>query len=332
MNNYGYNLNINGKIYVRLSKQTYRSAKLWWKSLGTVSLWSTWKTYLEAFRKQTHDFHIRLRSSSRRRNLEYQDSTPSWEKRKLLFKQSWWHPFNRQDAKTVKTTQEYTDSKGRLRKRTVSKREGTTQRYFYEKNHLGSIVRITDSLWRAIEEYTYDVFGKAYINKDLYDRVMRGDLWEAVLESQELEDEGVNEMQTYSEENLLIENKVWIQYHGRGIINNTRLYTWREYDREIGLYYLRARYYSADLGRFISRWIADDLNLYAYVGNSPVMGVDLSGLACEDKLLVNDLWKDTSAFVFLNMTWIWWEILWLEVSSHMSYILKTFQNYRLNLV
>jgi len=34
------------------------------------------------------------------------------------------------------------------------------------------------------------------------------------------------------------------------------------------------------LGRFISRdpiWIADDLNLYAYVGNSPVMFVDLSG-------------------------------------------------------
>jgi len=61
---------------------------------------------------------------------------------------------------------------------------------------------------------------------------------------------------------------------------NTRLYTGREYDREIGLYYLRARYYSADLWRFISRdpiGIADDVNLYAYVGNSPVIGVDLRG-------------------------------------------------------
>jgi len=46
-----------------------------------------------------------------------------------------------------------------------------------------------------------------------------------VLESQDLEDEGVNEIQTNSEENLLIENKVWVQYNGRGIINNTRLYT-----------------------------------------------------------------------------------------------------------
>jgi len=32
--------------------------------------------------------------------------------------------------KTVKTIQEYTDSKGRLRKRTVSKREGTTREIF----------------------------------------------------------------------------------------------------------------------------------------------------------------------------------------------------------
>ena len=30
--------------------------------------------------------------------------------------------------------------------------------------------------------------------------------------------------------------------------SNTRLYTGREYDRESGLYYLRARYYSPDTG------------------------------------------------------------------------------------
>jgi len=71
---------------------------------------------------------------------------------------------------------------------------------------------------------------------------------------------------------------------------NTRLFTGREYavkqallgcDEEIGLYYNRARYYSAQLGRFISRDpidIADDINLYAYVGNNPVMYVDRMGL------------------------------------------------------
>jgi len=80
------------------------------------------------------------------------------------------------------------------------------------------------------------------------------------------------------------------------------------------LYYLRARYYSADLGRFISRdpiWIADDLNLYAYVGNSPVMGVDLMGrgknliterfiVSIFDLALENTNW--INAFVFKEWT------------------------------
>lgn len=46
------------------------------------------------------------------------------------------------------------------------------------------------------------------------------------------------------------------------------------------MYYNRARYYSAKLGRFIWRDpidIVDDINLYAYVGNNPVMYVDLIG-------------------------------------------------------
>jgi len=46
------------------------------------------------------------------------------------------------------------------------------------------------------------------------------------------------------------------------------------------LYYYRARYYSADLGRFISRdpiGMADDINLYSYVGNNPVGFVDAMG-------------------------------------------------------
>jgi RHS repeat-associated protein len=62
---------------------------------------------------------------------------------------------------------------------------------------------------------------------------------------------------------------------------NTILYTWREYDKEINLYYYRARYYDADLWRFISRdpiWQVDDVNLYGYVGGNSVMYVDPSGL------------------------------------------------------
>lgn len=59
------------------------------------------------------------------------------------------------------------------------------------------------------------------------------------------------------------------------------MFTGREYDSEIGLYYNRARYYNPKFGRFISQdpiGQVDDVNLYAYVGNNPVNAVDLSGL------------------------------------------------------
>lgn len=48
------------------------------------------------------------------------------------------------------------------------------------------------------------------------------------------------------------------------------------------LYYMRARYYDPHAGRFISEdpmgFDAGDVNLYAYVQNNPIMGVDPSGL------------------------------------------------------
>ncbi len=62
---------------------------------------------------------------------------------------------------------------------------------------------------------------------------------------------------------------------------NDRLYTGREYEKEINLYYYRARFYDPVNGRFISRdpiGMSDDVNLYGYVGNSPMMGVDPSGM------------------------------------------------------
>jgi RHS repeat-associated protein len=47
------------------------------------------------------------------------------------------------------------------------------------------------------------------------------------------------------------------------------------------LYYMRARYYDAEVGRFISEdpaGFVDSTNLYAYVAGNPIMGVDPSGL------------------------------------------------------
>jgi RHS repeat-associated protein len=51
-------------------------------------------------------------------------------------------------------------------------------------------------------------------------------------------------------------------------------------DEGNNLYYMRARYYDANVGRFISEdpaGFAGGLNLYAYVGGNPIMAVDPSG-------------------------------------------------------
>jgi RHS repeat-associated protein len=58
-------------------------------------------------------------------------------------------------------------------------------------------------------------------------------------------------------------------------------YTGRESDPETGLYYYRARYFDANVGRFISTdpigFEAGDANLYRYVGNRSTLATDPSG-------------------------------------------------------
>jgi RHS repeat-associated protein len=53
-----------------------------------------------------------------------------------------------------------------------------------------------------------------------------------------------------------------------------------------GFYYMRARYYDTEVGRFISEdpvgFDGGDVNLYAYVGNNPVLLIDPLGLAVGD--------------------------------------------------
>jgi RHS repeat-associated protein len=67
-----------------------------------------------------------------------------------------------------------------------------------------------------------------------------------------------------------------------GNINQPYTYTSREYDAETGMYFYRARYYDPKAGRFVTKdpigFVGGDVNLYGYVLNNPVRGVDPLGL------------------------------------------------------
>ncbi len=71
-------------------------------------------------------------------------------------------------------------------------------------------------------------------------------------------------------------------------------FTGREYDRETGLYFYRARYYDPRTGRFISEdpigFAAGDTNLSRYVGNSPTNLTDPTGQESWAEWLARLLW------------------------------------------
>jgi len=64
-------------------------------------------------------------------------------------------------------------------------------------------------------------------------------------------------------------------------LENYYTYTAREWDKETGLYYYRARYYDPMEGRFISKdpiGYQGGINVYAYAHNNPLRYVDPKGL------------------------------------------------------
>jgi RHS repeat-associated protein len=72
------------------------------------------------------------------------------------------------------------------------------------------------------------------------------------------------------------------QANSTGNALNRYMFTAREWDSDLGVYYYRARYYAPDIGRFLSddslRFGAD-INFYVYAGNAPTILKDPFGRA-----------------------------------------------------
>ena len=145
---------------------------------------------------------------------------------------------------------------GRKRCQLLSKISPTGAVYYIQDgNH--NVTTITDGTGSVVERYTYDVYGTPTIT------------------------DGAGNVLTVS---------------GQG---NRFMFTGREYLAEIGIYDYRNRVYSANLGRFLQtdpiRFQAGDINIYRYVGNSPVNGTDPSGELCLKEIL--DALKELEKFL-----------------------------------
>ena len=113
--------------------------------------------------------------------------------------------------------------------------------YLYQKNLLGDIVKIIDSTGTVVGEYSYTAFGECTV----------------------------------------ITNVNNIAYA------NPMRYRGYYYEADLELYYLKTRFYNPETGRFISQDnlqylqpdVINGLNLFAYCGNNPIMGIDPDGNA-----------------------------------------------------
>ena len=114
--------------------------------------------------------------------------------------------------------------------------------YFYIKNAQGDIIAIADISGNIVAKYTYDSWGKLISIKDS------------------------NDVDKTTDENFI------------GYVNPIR-YRGYYYDSETGLYYLNARYYDPEVGRFISadETLSGGYNLFEYCYNNPINFIDQKG-------------------------------------------------------
>ncbi len=136
--------------------------------------------------------------------------------------------------------------------------------YFYMKNLQGDIIGLTNASGNVVAKYTYDSWGKLISIKD------------------------ANDVDKTTDTTFI------------GYINPLR-YRGYYYDSETGLYYLNARYYDPEVGRFISadETLIGGYNLFEYCYNDPINLIDPTGLEAkiDDYMNKNYIGKITVTFL-----------------------------------
>ena len=129
---------------------------------------------------------------------------------------------------------------------------------YYRMNAHGNVVAVVDGFGETLKTYKYDAFGG--LEED-------GNEWLKILFGVNVKD------------------------------SNPFRYCAEYYDEETEFIYLRARYYSPEIQRFISEDpIKDGINWYAYCGNCPVNYIDPFGLAKITNVM--DLWRSMISIFF----------------------------------
>ncbi|MCC7313878.1 MAG: RHS repeat-associated core domain-containing protein [Planctomycetes bacterium] len=131
-----------------------------------------------------------------------------------------------------------------------------TENYHYLHDVLGSVIGLVNDAGELVERYTYDPYGKVFIEK-----------WDATANG------GAGAWVTSSESTSGLPVSS---------VGNPFMWTGHRYDAAVGLYATLFRTYSPTLGRWLQRdpieYAGGSLNLYEYALSGPVLSVDPFGL------------------------------------------------------
>ena len=156
----------------------------------------------------------------------------------------------------------YTYGLGLISEHRTPQEAAEEENYYYHYNHLGSTTAVTDNQGTITYRFAYDTYGELTDIRDADYHSLKN----------------IAENEGYTKEQLAQAIGIPFLYNGQyGVQTDAN-----------GLYYMRARYYSQDIKRFINRDVvtgsitnSQSLNRYSYVQGNPVKLTDPFGL-CPD--------------------------------------------------